>query len=60
MKRFIISMFVVLCGIPCCILLALMYVCCAPLALIGWAFIGDWDVYPWVDKFNEKFTKLLN
>ena len=52
MKRFIISMFVVLCGIPCYILLALIYVCCTPLALINLAFKGDWDVYPWVDKFK--------
>ena len=45
-------MFVVLCGIPCYILLALIYICCTPLALINLAFKGDWDVYPWVDKFK--------
>ena len=51
MKKFLLSIIIIMCGIPCYILYGLMYVCCAPLALYGWITKGHYDVYPWVDKF---------
>jgi hypothetical protein len=54
MKKFITSILILLCAIPCWILYGLMYVACIPLALWSW-LVDEIDPYDWVYNITDQF-----
>lgn len=54
MKKFICSLIIILCSIPCWILYGLMYVACIPLMLWAW-LAQDIDPYEWVYNITDQF-----
>lgn len=54
MKKFICSLIIILCSIPCWILYGLMYVACIPIMLWAW-LAQDIDPYEWVYNITDQF-----